>query len=414
MPKEKKKQEPELTTPENAVHRCQIAHCYCKDGKPIENVLKLYPIRRGRQSFAVTHPKIAKFWDDDKNCGWQPTDFGSGSHVVAWWRCDKGADHSWSQTINLCCRMLGCPFCRDFKLSVENSLASRRPRIAETWHPTRNDCSPDQIAYNSNYLAWWLCKACGYEWQVKVDFRSRTGSGCRRCTRGEPIDLSLYPSAMKLFDKAKNPGVDPTQFGTTKNIWWKCRKAPDHVWYECFEKRTGDKQCPFCRGLRASSTNNLAKEAEIAAQFHPTKNGMLKPEDISVGSTKAVWWQCAAAKDHEWKQKVNVRTQWGYGCPFCSNRKIAKSNCLKTTFPNVAKDWHPKKNGKLTPLNVLPGSARQVWWQCCKCKHEWKRAIYLRTNRQSPCPSCLVNVEGSKRNPKTGQWLPAKKRKSKG
>lgn len=403
--------EQRLTSPLNTEHRCQILHCYCKDGRPIEQVVQPHPLKR--PPISKTHPEIAKYWDHEKNCGWEPSDFSSGSHVVAWWKCEAAKDHAWTQTINLCARLTGCPFCGGFKLSKETSLANKDPKLAKAWHPTLNTCSPKDIAYNSNYVAWWLCPTCGYEFPMEVRWRQERLFGCRRCAKGEPIDLNLYPGALKLFDKSKNQGIDPSEFGTNTFIWWKCRKAKDHVWQERFEKRTGDKKCPFCAGFRASSSNNLNKMPEIAAQFHPFKNGDASPEDFALNTTKIIWWQCEAAADHTWKQRINIRTQWGYGCPFCANRKVAESNCLKTNFPNVARDWHPKKNRKLTPSDVLPGSARVVWWQCRKCKHEWRRAIYLRTNRQSPCPSCLVKVEGNKRDSKTGQWLPAKKRKSK-
>ena len=36
----------------------------------------------------------------------------------------------------------------------------------------------------------------------------------------------------------------------------------------------------------------------------------------------------------------------------CSNKKIVASNCLGTLNPELAKEWHPTKNGKLT-LTIL-------------------------------------------------------------
>ena len=32
---------------------------------------------------------------------------------------------------------------------------------------------------------------------------------------------------------------------------------------------------------------------ELAAEWHPTKNGELVPEDISYGSGRKLWWRCA-------------------------------------------------------------------------------------------------------------------------
>ncbi len=62
---------------------------------------------------------------------------------------------------------------------------------------------------------------------------------------------------------------------------------------------------------------------EIAKQWHPTKNGDLKPANISYGAEQKVWWQCSNVEDHEWEAKVYIRNQ-GRGCPFCSGRRKSK------------------------------------------------------------------------------------------
>jgi Probable Zinc-ribbon domain/PilZ domain len=54
--------------------------------------------------------------------------------------------------------------------------------------------------------------------------------------------------------------------------------------------------------------------------------------------------------------------------------------------PDLAKEWHPTRNGNLNPRNVTPGSGKKVWW-ICQEGHEWVAAIYSR-NRGSGCPVC--------------------------
>jgi len=49
----------------------------------------------------------------------------------------------------------------------------------------------------------------------------------------------------------------------------------------------------------------------------------------------------------------------GIGCPYCANKKVCKDNCLQTTNPELAKEWHPTKNGKLTPSAVTAGSGKK-------------------------------------------------------
>ena len=59
---------------------------------------------------------------------------------------------------------------------------------------------------------------------------------------------------------------------------------------------------------------------------------------------------------------------------------------LSVVNPGLAKEWHPSRNGDLTPRNVTPGSGKKVWW-ICTSGHEWQAPVYSR-NRGSGCPVC--------------------------
>lgn len=44
--------------------------------------------------------------------------------------------------------------------------------------------SPNEISFASNKKVWWKCKACGYEWQAKVNNRtSSLHTGCLNCAK---------------------------------------------------------------------------------------------------------------------------------------------------------------------------------------------------------------------------------------
>ena len=34
-----------------------------------------------------------------------------------------------------------------------------------------------------------------------------------------------------------------------------------------------------------------------------------------------------------------------------------------TPYPHLVKEWHPTKNGDLTPKDVTYGSNKKVWWR---------------------------------------------------
>ncbi len=72
-------------------------------------------------------------------------------------------------------------------------------------------------------------------------------------------------------------------------------------------------------------------------------------------------------------------------CGICAGRQIAMSNCLAVKNPDLSSEWHPTKNGKLTPYDVTCGNGQKVWW-ICKNGHELKKS----TNERSifGCPYC--------------------------
>ena len=59
-------------------------------------------------------------------------------------------------------------------------------------------------------------------------------------------------------------------------------------------------------------------------------------------------------------------------------------------YPILVKEWHPTKNGSMTPKKFTHGSNKVVWWKCGN-GHEWKTSINHRAGRGTRgtnCPYC--------------------------
>lgn len=105
-----------------------------------------------------------------------------------------------------------------------------------------------------------------------------------------------------------------------KKFWWICPENPSHRWKASVASRTvkvnsgkAVYRCPFCSNRRVLPESSLLctcyldpiaiptsdvlpnadKRPDIAAEWHSTRNGKLKPVDVSVGSCRRVWWRCA-------------------------------------------------------------------------------------------------------------------------
>lgn len=357
----------------------------------IENIDFPAP-RRKKDSLKKSYPQLSTQWHDELNCGYRPEDFGPGSKVAVWWKCPSGPDHIFQGPINNRTRAFdmdskvgGCPFCRGFKASVTNCLANYK-NLSEEWLSARNGSSAEDVVAGSKKSAWWRCSKCSREWKAPPCDRTTSGQGCPSCGIGLHTDLRLYPIALKLFDRERNKDASPYALRDKTKYWWKCDVAVDHRWYSGFS-RTSTNTCPYCRGNLPSSTNNLALRPDISSEFHPSKNGSLKPRDVTLQSRKSIWWKCPVANDHEWKAAPRDRIRDNHSCPYCMNRYVSISNCLSTVSPSIAKEWLADKNGLLEPDSVMAVSTKLAWWKC-KYGHEYQMKIRLRVLKEKGCPLC--------------------------
>lgn len=231
-------------------------------------------------------------------------------------------------------------------------------------------------------------------WQGQTtDADTRLGEG------DEKLRKSLYDhcidcnneSLLLQWHPSKNDALTPqdVSYGSRKKVWWRCERG--HEWQAAIYTRTSGRGCPYCAGKRpCPGENDLASQRpDIAAQWHPTKNGSVTPSDVLVGSNHRAWWVCE--KGHEWQAIVKSRTN-GANCPVCANRRlVVGENDLATTYAAIARQWHPTKNGTLTPHDVMGGTWKKVWWRCEK-GHEWRTAIVSRTSGGVGCPVCAGKV----------------------
>lgn len=278
------------------------------------------------------------------------------------------------------------------------SLFDAYPELASEWLYSKNcGFGPEDFSYGSGIVVWWKCSGCKKEWRAAISTRSINKSGCFRCNVGEITDLRKYPEALEQFDWKKNKGVDPYKLPWHCKVWWSCKKGRDHKWLSAYQRRKGER-CPYCRNHKISRDNLLAKNKKLAKEFHSKLNGDLTPNDISMHSPQAIWWQCSKSKDHVWQASIGRRNLKKSGCPFCINRWPSQTNNLATLHPELAKSWHPKKNKPLKPEDVTAGSHTKVWWKCSAgSDHEWQTQVYLRTSKGTGCPFCC-NYRLSKTN----------------
>ena len=127
------------------------------------------------------------------------------------------------------------------------------------------------------------------------------------------------------------------------------------------------------------------KDPDMAAQWVSGEKEGQDPDTVSYSSHVKAIWKCG--KGHLFTAAVNNRVLHQTSCPYCSGRKVLKGlNDLESTYPDLAEQCHPYRNGDLLPDEVMPGNHLKVWWKC-SLGHTWAASI-LNRNKKSGCPYC--------------------------
>jgi hypothetical protein len=220
------------------------------------------------------------------------------------------------------------------------SILSTHPIAATIWHPTKNGDRTPANTTRGQHVKIWILMPCKHE-----------GCDC-------PHEYETCPS--NIFRK------DGTIAGCGH-----CCTAPKHQ----------------CKHKMIAHTH-----PEIAAQWHPTKNGALTPKEFSHGSNVDIWWLCPIKCEHgclhEWRTSINMRCGGQEcGCPFCVHQKVCIHNSIVTTESQIAAEWDYKKNIELDPTTIARSSNRKAYF-LCPSGHSYCSIVGNRCLHGYGCPAC--------------------------
>lgn len=193
--------------------------------------------------------------------------------------------------------------------------------------------------------------------------------------------------------------------GSGKEIIWKMNHVTEDgrfftfVWPAVVKDRTkrGD-GCPYISGHKIwTGYNDLrTKNPRLAAEWHPTKNGRLRPEDCMPNEKTEVWWLVYAPHPVtqqmvplEWHARIDNRNA-GQGCPYLGNNGYVLTgfNDCATTDAYLLSEWDEEKNtdANKTLFHLSRSSMYKAHWKCPH-GHSWEARIADRT-RGCGCRFC--------------------------
>lgn len=368
---------------------------------------------KGKQSLSHAYPELAKEWHPTKNHRLKPINISSDNNQKVWWRCSNG--HDWEGRVYARVMGLQCPTCQQEAKKPQQSetsilpqptqpsdelvnlmaqpstniLPEQFPQLHEEWLQEKNEGKPlNEFSIRSNFKAWWKCSTCENEWQTLIKLRA-SGSGCPKCSQrqkyvkvGENDLATLHPETVPYWHPTKNAKLTPAHFIATSqlDVWW--AKPCGHEYKRSITEEVTEQNCLVCESF-------AMKHPDLVKEWNYRSNKGLDPYTLPMSHHKKVGWRCQ--KGHEFQATIKHRLAHPT-CPICQEIQTGKLDAnhvypnLQSEFPLLAAQWHPTKNGELTPTTVRPSSNRKVWWRC-EHGHEWEESAAYR-QRSPKCPFC--------------------------
>ena len=372
--------------------KCPLGHSYemkifLRTGKfkcacpfccvPARRVLK------GFNDLETKYPQLADEWHPTKNGNLKPESVLCGSAKRVWWLGKCG--HEYEQRIVNRVNGANCPFCSHQKLLTGfNDLATTNPEILEEWDYNKNNILPTQIGVGTHKKIWWKC-SFGHSYQAYPSNRcGATHSNCPICDKENHTSFpeqAIFFYIKRAFPDAINSDKDT--IGMELDIFIPSLKIAIE-----YDGLNWHKNNQYEMKKNEECNNNgitLIRIREEGLQLYDNcicivRNNVKKNQSLSLVISKVL-----NIIDVNNNQNIDVDrdTSKIYGL-YISNRK---SHSLKTIYPEIAKEWHPTKNGDITAEMVAPMSNKKVWW-LGKCGHEWQMSIQDRTNQKCGCPIC--------------------------
>jgi len=277
---------------------------------------------------------------------------------------------------------------------TEKKMLSDYPKLVNEWDYEKNiGLDPHVESFSGRTKIWWKC-SLNHSWMSILSNRIK-GSQCPYCSGSKILAgfndvFTVSPELIKEWDFQRNNEIkiDPLTLGIGNHakVWWKCSKE-FHSYESSVASRIRGRSCPYCSNKKVLvGFNDLATHnPELLEEWDYEKNS-LKPEDITPGSDKEIYWICN--KKHSYLMSAQRRTNKSNsrGCSVCTGKNVVRSTSI-LDMPEILKFWDFDRN-KVDPMTVLPGSNKKYWW-VFDCGHSCQKSPKSIKNG-SKCPYCAV------------------------
>lgn len=335
----------------------------------------------GFNDLASTDPELIEKWDYDLNpVEMSPYTVRKGMHKKAWWKDTCG--HKWQANI---CDMTGpygggCPICSGRKTVIGiNDFESwckknNRNDLLEEWHDSKY--SPIEFTRGSGQKIHWKCNK-NHTWVASISSRA-SGSGCPRCAAEKSTSFAEYALLYYIQEKGYEVKHSYKDLGYELDIYIPSLHVAieyDGSYWHKNKSQQDLKKNQKCVNDRIT----LYRIREGLAPLNDTSNDYLctsKNIDMAIQQVLEDIFKVPFDIDRV-RDSIAINQ---------ARDLYNKSNSLAVMDPSLAQEWHPSKNGILTPYLFAASSGQKVWW-LGKCGHEWSATLHARSKGEG-CPFC--------------------------
>lgn len=346
----------------------------------------------GVNDLATLFPHLVEEWDKKKNGPLDLDKVHIGSPQRVWWLCPK-CGLSYRKAIRQRTGRggsgsVGCPICEG-RVSRGVPAVTKYPILLDYFDSEKNkDIDLYELTASSDCLIKWKCPVCGYEWENSVahfvlNLRRASKKGvkyqCPACSLHVLVPeinslAARDPRLSSEWDIERNYPLMPNQvtYLSSKKVWWKCHKCNGSYRKTVRNMLRDARDCPYCNNRKVLEGYNDLETLfpDIAAQWHPDRNGDLLPSAVLAGSNKSVWWKCPTC-GHEWSSRIVNRTRYRDAiCPSCRNGGRPRSfvrnietGCVYATYSDAARAVGIRKGSSIKRAIDMGGCCGGYHWE---------------------------------------------------
>lgn len=267
--------------------------------------------------------------------------------------------------------------------------------------------TPAQFSIKARLDCWWWCGKDQHQSFAVPPGAHDPAFGCPHCRqdwlaeydRTMALPVAQVPELVAAWRDDRSyadlrvddlcGGVAAKNFGQTYSL-----RCPNDHKIDTVVRRFVTVGCPYCRSHQTRQIPRVslrAADPELAALFHPARNGELTPDSTPDNHREPLWWKSVPCCGHEWQETIAQRVlgrrpQAGRGHHYCP-RCESTWGSLAWQDPELAAEWHPDNDR--TAWHVKPfASAAPVLWRCAADpEHQWRATVSDRSSGRL-CPQC--------------------------